>query len=148
MWWCFIVVRFDYRFLSWMKLRLRWYRVLVRWLISLTKASFVNIVSLIYTLFALVSMLKSSIIWLSILAIECFAPLYSKRMWCINVQWMDNFQCLSCFVMVEDPNKWNNHYLLLMLSTLSNLLREVGCVVFKHSIFPPLVFGMLNPKSL
>jgi hypothetical protein len=27
-------------------------------------------------------------------------------------------------------------------------LRKVGCVVFKHPIFPSLVFGMLNPKSL
>jgi hypothetical protein len=27
-------------------------------------------------------------------------------------------------------------------------LREVGCVVFKHPIFPSLASRMLNPKSL
>jgi hypothetical protein len=26
---------------------------------------------------------------------------------------MDNFQCLSCFVMVEDPNKWKQPLLTL-----------------------------------
>jgi len=116
MWRCIIIVRFDCMFLSWMKLRWKWCRVLARWLISLMKASFVSIVFMIYTLLALVSMLKLSIIWLSVLTIECFASMYSKstkRMWCIHVHWMDNFHCLSCFVMVEDLNKWKQPLLAL-----------------------------------
>jgi len=107
MWWCSIGVRFDCRFLSWMNLLWRWCHVFARWLMSLIKASLVSIVSVTYTLHVLIAMIKLLTIWLSVSVIECFSLLYSKRMQCIPMQWLDNFQYLTCFSMVENFNKWN-----------------------------------------